>query len=226
MPSLNLHMLSLTDYLMRVPSPRNSSRARRAFTMITVIVMLGMVAVVAVIAIPLLVQANRFSRVQRTADFLERVRIAYHDPAPLDDSVRAWRQRIPRSPGRISQLTNPIFSGDATNYMDSCRGNYLNAHATAWTNFGPFATGVIDPAIGLVTPIGISNNDLVRNPPTGGGAGTLAIVFPNVDIADALLLDAVADTATGFGAGAVRWTDPPVAGLTTMSYLMQMIAGC
>ena len=136
------------------------------------------------------------------------------------------------NPSRLSHLTNRITNSD----QNSCGGNYTTS--SSWTqNFftQPISTAGFKIADGFV-----ANDLMVRFDPAGvpavlsptssvTGAGTLAIVIPNVALSDAQALAALmeGDQPTPLGSGnfaVVRFTpsgDAPV----TVFYHMA-IHGC
>ena len=181
-----------------------------------IVVLLAVASVIATLTAMVLLQANRLERVQETWTKLERTRLAEFNAAAGGGT--AFFQDIGRNPQLLSHLVTAIVTGD----KDACGNSYTGGQRGSW--LGPYGGFTIDPNVGLPTPIGNGNNLLVRNP-TAGGVGTLAIVFPNVDVADASLLDQVYDNADGNLAGAVQWTNP-VGGLTTMSYLWAITNAC
>jgi hypothetical protein len=163
-------------------------------------------------------------RARETAIILDRTRLAIFDDT--SNTSLAFSQNVTANPGRLSDLVIPITTAG----LNSCGDNYTNSGANPrrdvpnWVTWGPFGGFTIDPNVGLPTPIGIGNNTLVRNPPTGG-AGTLAIVFPNVDVEDVLVLDSIVDGSDGLAAGLIRWTAPS-GGLTTLSYTITIDNNC
>jgi hypothetical protein len=181
----------------------------------TTLVGVTIVTVLLVAALPLVMHADRQRRVART------VRLATSDNSPGN---RSFGDRIGSFPGRLSQLVYPIARNDATNHPDSCGVQYNNPNVSSWNSWGPFLGFQVDPDIGLPTPIGTANNNLVRDPPLGG-AGDLIVVFPSVDEPDAILLDQMSDGATGSAAGVIRWS-APVSGTTTMEYRIAITAAC
>lgn len=187
----------------------------------TTLVGVTMVTVLLVAALPLVMHADRQRRVLRTAEILEEVRLATYNTA---GSNKAFFQRVGSYPGRLAQLVYPIVRNDAANYPDSCNTPFSNPQVSGWDSWGPFLGFQVDPAIGLPTPIGTANNDLVRDPALGG-SGDLIVVFPSVDEVDALLLDEFHDGATGSAAGAVQWS-APASGVTTMQYRIAITAAC
>jgi hypothetical protein len=77
-------------------------------------------------------------------------------------------------------------------------------------------------ANGIQTPIGLIQDSLRRDTlptPTGfpGGPQALAIRINNVQMADALLLDAIVDGSDGNLSGNVRWT-PATGAVVNVSY--------
>lgn len=196
-----------------------AQRRRRGFGLVEIVVLLAIASVIAVLTVPALVQANRIERVQQTMTILDRTRLALYNPT---NNPPAFNQTVGDNAGSLSHLVIPIANGD----LNSCGQGYKVPTRNNWPNAGPYGGFNIDPNVGLVTPIGIGNDLLVRNPAGGGGVtGTLAIVFPNVDIADVLLLDGMVDDADGLNAGLIQWT-APAGGLTTFSYTMTIDGNC
>jgi hypothetical protein len=196
---------------------RPSSRC--GFGMMEIIVLLGIASVIGVLMAVSVAKANRLQRINETWQILERTRLALFNAAtpPL-----AFRQSVNANAGKLSELVTPIVSTDP----NSCGGNLGNPKVNSWNNAGPFGGFTIDVNVGLPTPIGVGNNALVRTPTGGGGgSGTLAIVFPNVDTDDATLLDDMWDGSNGQTSGVIQWT-VPAAGLTTMSYVITIDGTC
>jgi type II secretory pathway pseudopilin PulG len=202
-------------------------RNRRGFSLLALLVTLAMITTVAVVTVPFLTIADRADRVMETWDMLESVRLALHRSEPLADSIRSFRQRINANAGRISQLTTPIVSGSAATSMNSCGGAFLVPERNAWQTTGPFGKFWIDPAVGLITPIGTAN-DRMRRTPAGSGVGTLEILFiSQVDNADVVMLDEWADGATGRTAGVVWWSTQATNGiLDTVRYFITIDGIC
>lgn len=192
---------------------------RRGFGLIEIIIMLAVLAVIAAVTVPTMLRANRLQRVQQTWTILERTRLALYD---VSAGNVAFRQRVGANAGRLSDLVTPIISTDD----NSCGGNYGVPRVNNWQSWGPFGGFTIDPAVGLPTPIGVGNNQLLRFPSGGGGgSGSLVIEFDNVDVEDVLLLDEYADDANGLAAGVIQW-NAPVGGLTTMGYVITIDGTC
>jgi hypothetical protein len=124
-------------------------------------------------------------------------------------------------PGKLSDLTTPI----TTTGKNICGAAYLNPGNTAkWLE--PFWNRVLLPA-GTILASGLTVQDtLVRLTavPTPGFnlAGTFAMRFPSVTLADAQGMDLAVDGALSGTAGTIRYaaTDP-----TTMDYYV-LISGC
>ena len=191
-------------------------RRRFGFGMLEIVVLLAVASVVGVLAAAVLVQTSRLDRIQKTWTILDRTRLSEFNAAAI--AGQAFFQDIGRNPQLLSQLVTPLIGTD----KNACGNSYTGAQTGNW--FGPYGGFTIVAAVGLPTPIGTGNNLLVRNP-TGTGFDTLAIIFPNVDVEDALLLDQVFDNADGNLIGLVKWT-APAAGLTTMRYAWPISAAC
>ena len=193
-------------------------RRRLGFGMIEVIVLLAAAAIIAVLTAAALAQTSQLDRIQKTWTILERTRLGeFNVAAPAASSV-AFFQDVGRNPQLLSHLVKAIVFGD----KDACGNSYTGGQRGLWA--GPYGGFTIDAAVGLPTPIGNGNNTLVRNP-TGTGFDTLAVLFPQIDVNDALLLDQVFDNANGNTLGSIKWT-APVLGLTDMRYAWAISAAC
>jgi type II secretory pathway pseudopilin PulG len=182
--------------------------------MLSILVLLGLVAVVAVISLPALEAANRVQRVNRTIVLLEGVRLGVHDAA--SDS-RAFRTRVSTYPGALSHLTHPITIAQT----NSCAVAYTNKgnpnHVNLWQSNGSFAGIAFDAGQPFRTPIGPADDELERDP-ASAAVGTLEVIIRNVDVRDAILLDALYDEGNGrTSIGAVHgitWDVPSADGIT------------
>lgn len=199
------------------------ARRRAGFGMLEVVILLGIASVVGVLSAMVVVEAGRMRRVQDTALILDRTRLAIFDVAATN---KAFRQRVFALPRLLSQLSSPIATGDPNSCTSGADQTLSTGERNAWFDWGPFGGHAINAAVGLVTPIGIGDNTMVRAP-TNGVAGTLTIVFPIVDVVDVTLLDQTFDNADGFNLGAVRWTSPGAAdGTTNMNYQITIDGTC
>jgi hypothetical protein len=196
---------------MSLPSRRRS----RGFGLLEIIVLLGIASVIGVLSAVALEQANQLQRIHETWEILERTRLALVNAA---GAPPAFRQTVGANPGELSDLVVSL----GTAGVNSCGNGFTGAQRNNW--IGPYGGFTIDSTVGLPTPIGIGGNQLVRNP-ANAAVGTLAIVIPSVDSADAALLDDVYDNSDDAASGTVQWT-PPVGGVTTLSYLIPIDNKC
>jgi len=230
---------------------------RSAVTLIEVVVTVAILAIFATVVVASVEGSARSGgsakRIQEAATMLERIRDAavrynYGDPSTAGLNNRgiagdtsftskisgAGNGRGGVNPSRLSQLTNRITATD----LNSCGGAY-GALASNWTqNFfiQPIAVGgSFRIADGF-----IANDQLERYDDTGAlanlsptssvtGAGTLAIVIPNVSLADAealaTLMEGDQPTPLGSGTLAVIRFTPSGTSPVTVRYHMA-IHGC
>jgi type II secretory pathway pseudopilin PulG len=230
---------------------------RSAVTLIEVVVTVAILAIFTTVIVVNVEGSSRLggnaNRIQEAAEMLERLRDAavrynYGDPSTAglsgrtvlgDTSFTAKISGVANlrggvNPSRLSQLTNRI----ATTDLNSCGGTF-GTLANNWTqNFfnQPIAfNGTFKIADGF-----IANDLLERYNPAGAlanlaptssvtGAGTLAIVIPNVALADAQALAALmeGDQPTPLGSGnfaVVRFTPSGNAPVTVRFHMA--IHGC
>jgi prepilin-type N-terminal cleavage/methylation domain-containing protein len=179
----------------------------RAFTLIEVVVALVVVLVLAAVALPNVSGYLQQKRVDATQDQLTSVAQA----------LSAFRTDINANAGRLSELSSPIISGNATYSTgtdDSCGAAFSNAERDDWN--GPYINFLVDRNAGMVTPLGMARDSLTRIP-NSATAGVLRINFADgVALQDAVLLDQTADGSTGNASGSVTWVLPAVDGMVTM----------
>lgn len=230
---------------------------RSAVTLVEVIVTVAILAIFATVIVASVEGSARAGgnakRIQDAATMLERIRDAavrynFGDPSMTGLNNRgvagdtsftskisgAANERGGVNPGRLSELTNRIAATD----LNSCGGPF-GALANNWTqNF--FAQPV---AIGGTFKIAdgfIANDQLERYDAAGvlanlsptssvTGGGTLAIVIPNVSLADAealaLLMEGDQPSPLGSGNYAVVRFTPSGSAPVTVRYHMA-IHGC
>jgi hypothetical protein len=187
--------------------------------MMEIIILLAVLSVVGMLIIKVVSQADRLQNVQQTWTILERTRLALYN-VNAATTAPAFFQDVAVNAGKLSELTKPISTTDSTACSSGNKQLFKNPDVGGWN--GPYGGFTIDSTVGLVTPIGIGKNRLVRTP-TGGGNGTLGIQFVGVDSADVTLLDAMFDDGVRT-TGVIQWT-APVNQLTTMTYLISVTSG-
>jgi type II secretory pathway pseudopilin PulG len=231
---------------------------RSAVTLVEVVVSTAILAIFATVVIVNAGSSARtgddLKRVEDAAKMLERLRDAavrynFGDPAAAGISGRtivgdtsftskisgAANLRGGVNPGRLSELTNKIASTD----LNSCGGQFGVTLAPNWTQSffsTPIAVGgTIKLADGFIAndvmerynPAGVLTN-LSPNTLTNG-AGTLAIVIPNVSLADAqalaMLMEGDQPSPLGSGNFAVVRFTPSGNAPVTVRYHMA-IHGC
>lgn len=237
---------------------RGTSAARRsAVTLIEVVVTVAILAIFATVIIGSVEGSARSGgnakRIQSAATMLERLRDAavrynFGDPSTTGVNNRgiagdtsftskisgAGNSRGGVNPSRLSQLTNRITSTD----LNSCGGTF-GALAANWTqNFFNQPIAVGEPF--KIADGFIANDQLERYNAAGvlanlsptssvAGGGTLAIVIPNVSLADAEALAALmeGDQPSPVGSGnfaVVRFTPSGDAPVTVRFHMA--IHGC
>jgi len=193
-----------------------------AFTLMEVVVALTVILILAAVAVPSLTGYLDQKRIEAAAAQLATVRDALYNTAA--SNVAFW-QRVTKGASRLSQLSTVIVSGNAA-LGNSCKVAFAAADVNRWRNFGPFVNFPIDPATGLVTPIGIAVDTLTRVP-FSANPGTARINFLNsVSLSDAQELDVLVDASNGDAIGVVRWVLPAVNGMVTMYYFVTINATC
>jgi prepilin-type N-terminal cleavage/methylation domain-containing protein len=201
-------------------------KCRRAFTMIEVVVALVIILVLAAVALPNVTGYLDQQRVDAAATQLAAIRDALYGPGT------SFEGAINANAGRLSELTQPILSGNAsyaTGTDDSCGAAFSNGERDDWEDNGPFTTYHSDRATGMMTPIGLAADSLTRIP-NSATTGNLRITFINsVELNDAELLDQKIDGTTtgGSAAGTVQWTPAAgVNGVVTMYYFVPINNRC
>jgi len=177
------------------------SFGRRAFTLLETVVAIAIVLILASVIAPSLIAYADEQRAEQTAAILTKVNTGLV-------GANGFRAKLGANAGRVSQLTNRPTANNAAIDDDSCGGVITAAEQGNWDSNSPFV-GFMIPRSGLVTPMGVAEDTMSRNPNTNA-VGVNQIVFKNVDLRDLLLLDAFVDGNDGAGSGVVRWTTPPL----------------
>jgi prepilin-type N-terminal cleavage/methylation domain-containing protein len=199
------------------------SASWRGFTLVEVIVALVVMLILATVALPSLTGYLDQKAVEQSATQLATVRDALYNTAA---GAIAFRQKVLRNAGRLSQLSAPIVATDP-NYVNSCGTQFKAGDVTNWNNNGPFVNFSIDRTTGMASPIGTAADVLTRVPPAAPDGTRLRINFPlSVEIGQAQLLDQTIDTGNGNVAGIVRWDLPAVNGKVNMYYFVPIDATC
>jgi prepilin-type N-terminal cleavage/methylation domain-containing protein len=208
---------------MRLRLRRFLFSAWRGFTLIEVVVALAVILVLAAVAVPALTGFLDQKAVEASATQLATVRDALYNTA---GGAIAFRQKVGKNAGRLSQLSDPIVASDP-NYLDACNAQYKNAQVTNWNNNGPFVNFDIDRAAGMGSPIGTADDFLLKNAVGAPAGNTLRIRFLNaVELGQADLLDQLVDASNGNAVGIVQWVLPAVDGKVTLYYFVMIDATC
>jgi hypothetical protein len=168
--------------------------------------------------------------IPRIASYLDSQRIESTATTltTLATSIAKFRSTITDYPGRLSDLSTPILTGDAT----ACNGvapttlvTYGATNSGRWTIYGPYYPKSISRT-GFPLPIGVANDQILR---TSGisAAGQIVITVPNVTIDDArdlnTRMDGPADVDQVGGSnttGSIHYGAPPANKLVTLTYRM------
>jgi prepilin-type N-terminal cleavage/methylation domain-containing protein len=195
------HRRRARDVLRHSSQQQVLRRGEGGFTLVEVVVVLAIVLVLASVIAPSLIGYADERRAQDTAAILS-------DVATGLVGANGFRSKLGSNAGRVSQLTNRPTANNAAIDDDSCGGVITGPEQGNWDSNAPFV-GFMIPRTGLVTPLGIAEDTMSRNP-NNNVIGVNQIVFKSVDLRDVLLLDAVLDAGDGAGSGVVRWNTSPL----------------
>lgn len=199
---------------MRMPA----ARTRRGSAILMVILFVVITAAVATALIPVLTRVDRLDRAQKTSVILGDLAYQITNGVAAD---KDFRQSISKHPGKISQL---VFAITASDFTGCTTTTYLNPQVNNWPGAGPFTYYPIVANVGIMTPMGLVNDQTVRTPNTPN-VGTLALTMSNVDMEDVEIMDMLIDFSDGIGAGRIRW-GAITNGLTTLSYTFTIDNQC
>lgn len=203
--------MSLRD---RAPSPLHlrpvsTARATLGFSIMEVIVVLVILLGLAALVTPGVLGRLDQSRVDASAQSLEGLTTAIHDPSRGGGSFRRHVGVYPRT---LSHLTRQIGTTD----VNSCGAAYTETDSAGWS--GPYLNRVV-PAAGMPIGIGVVQDTLVRDASLLT-APVLKILVTSVALEDAQALDTRVDGIADSAAGAVRWGAADGEGFVTLEYLM------
>lgn len=200
-------------------------RARPGLTIVELVIVIAILGILGVVIVSTTSGTSaaqqsdqeRINEVANELDILARA-IAFFEPTKPRFS---FKQTVGVYPGRLSHLTDAI----TPSRPNSCGENYTSAQAAAWT--GGYYTREIPTTGFLVRPGFITQDVLVRTPatfpvPQGPFHGTLAIVIPNVTLADAKLLGMTVDADSTGTVGTVRYSPQDGSSPVTVSYLISV----
>lgn len=198
---------------------------RRGLTIIELVIVIAILAILGVVitsstggtSAALQSDQDRINEVANELDILARA-IAFFEPTKAPFS---FKQTVGVYPSRLSQLTDAINPSK----QNSCGLNYTSGQAALW--LGGYYTRELPPAGFFMAPGFTLLDLLVRSPLTTltQQHATLAIVIPNVSLADAQLLDQTVDRDASATAGTVRYTPDIGISPVTVSYL-SAVGGC
>src|SRR5687767_1546635 len=210
------------------PVMRSLLLRRAGFSLVELVVALAVILILAAVALPNLTGYLDQKRIDATATQLFAIRDALYNTTA---GAVAFNQNVgSTNAGRLSELSSPIISGDAsyaTGTDDSCGGTFSVPQRNAWVTFGPFTTYTSERTTGMMFPIGMAEDSLTRVP-NSNNPGDLRLNFRSVDLDDAAMLDETIDgTTNGWNAGRVQWTPQNgLNGIVTMYYFVTIDAEC
>lgn len=200
-------------------------RARPGLTLVELVIVMAILGILGVVIVSTTSGTSasqqsdqeRINEVAHELDLLARA-IAFFEPTKPKFS---FKQTVGVYPGRLSHLTDAI----TPSRPNSCGQNYTSAQAALWT--GAYFTREIPTAGFLIASGFVTQDVLVRTPetvpiPQGPFHGTLAIVVPNVSLADAKLLGMTVDADSTGTIGIVRYTPQNGTSPVTLSYLISV----
>lgn len=153
----------------------------RGFALPWVVLTVAILAVLAAVAAPDLATIHDRARIASTATRLRGIAAG----------VTSFGTKVVAYPGRVSQLSTAITTSD----RNTCHAAMSSTNVTNWQTNGPFFS-LLATTAGLWTEIGRVNDSIpVRTSP--GGTQAIVVDIPGVRAADAALLDAYIDGATG-----------------------------
>jgi prepilin-type N-terminal cleavage/methylation domain-containing protein len=202
---------------------------RSGFSLIEVIVASLIVVVLAAIVLPNVVDYMNNKRAVDTAQLLVDLGSAVTDPSNGDGFYQLVQRGggVDTYPGQLSELVNPITTTTAD--RNSCGGTFNTTAVASWTANGPFLGTMIATTGGLMSPIGLIQDSISRNPPatntTTTAAGVLEIRMLAVDLSDAQYVDRVIDRGDGPTKGQLRYTDLGT-GFADVKFLVPAGARC
>lgn len=191
--------------------------SRGGFTIVELLVTLAIVIALAVVVTPSIVGARDTGRVVSSAQWLEDIANAIHNP---DSTAGSFKADIVRYPGALDHLTRYIQETDA----NSCGITYRPGDVIPNKWKGPYLNRVID-ASGFPIGIGVVRNQLTRDDDRTVRNSILRIHVEGVHMEDARALDERVDLSDGRTNGTVRWGDADPEGFVLLDYLMN-VSGC
>lgn len=172
---------------------------RRGYTLIEVLVTVTLFTLIAAILAPVLF----------TGQGAEKLYQAEQSLKDMTDAIVAFNRDVSKWPSTMSQLVDPIQSGQ----RDICGTNYLGLR-TRWN--GPY-WGTLIPAGGLPVGIGTAQNAFGYRVETGHDV--LTIVINDVEESDAIAFNAQIDGDDDASGGVVQWS-APTGGVVTATWNM------
>jgi prepilin-type N-terminal cleavage/methylation domain-containing protein len=193
---------------------------RAGFTLVEVIVALAVVLILAAVAVPQLAGYLDQKRIEETATQMAEIRDALYKPGTTNT---AFYQTVGSNAGALHQLTTAITTSD----LDSCQTTFSGAQRGNWPNGGPFLNYIVTTS-GIATPIGQTDDVLIRVPANGGGStGTLRVRWNNtVSLEDAQALDLYVDLTAGSTSGVVQYAAQAGTDMATLYYDIVINGSC
>jgi hypothetical protein len=189
--------------------------------MIEIVVALAILSLMAAITIPSVMHSIDMARVRDAATRLTALRDGIYDPSA---GALAFSQKVGANPGRLSELTTAIVSGNPAVSPNSCGGSFSNGQRNNWAANGPFVKYAIDAGVGLGTAMGTIEDDLIRVP-ASAATGVLQMMILETDPNLVVMLDEELNAGDGSAAGSVQWS-APANGVTQLTFVVPINNKC
>lgn len=200
-------------------SPNLARSGRGGFSVLEVMVSVAIIVTLAVVIVPsvdLLIEKARMDLIEDTL-------------RKLEDGITAFRTKVTTNPGRLSHLSTPITTADAS----PCAA-YNNQEVAAWAGTppsgGPYVNELFPNGPFKIGTFGMAQNILVRNPTTQGGLQRfhfLSYEITGVTKSDAVEINERIDGSADLDStepnnltGTIQWNNPDSQGFVTVTYRM------
>jgi type II secretory pathway pseudopilin PulG len=169
---------------------------RRGYAIVWILVVIAILTTVAALAASSLAVDTRYAAMEQTAQLLDDLSVAINT---FETNVNQANGAKNNFPGRLSELTNQVRSGQLT----TCSGagaQVMTAHDSSdWAGSGPFFTKFEIDSNGAITPLGRIKDTLQRAGGTNPGTNPIFLVIPYVSASDARILNQIVDAGVNDG---------------------------